>query len=174
MGSMVVDNALFGDQRRVSEMVIPWCTYTEPEVAHVGKYPHELSEGVDTYKASLEHNDRAILEGSDRGFFKVHCRKGTDEIVGATVVADHAGELLNELTLCVQFKIPLGRMGLGSVIHPYPTIADGVGGCAFAYKLKTWKKFVDGKVEGGDPRAEQHLQRSVDLVVAADSDITSP
>lgn len=109
MGSMVVDNILFDEQRSVADLVIPWCTYTEPEVAHVGKYENEVEGGCDTYKASLEHNDRAILEGCDEGFFKIHCKKGTDEVVGATIVGANAGEMLGELTLCVQFGIPLGR-----------------------------------------------------------------
>jgi pyruvate/2-oxoglutarate dehydrogenase complex dihydrolipoamide dehydrogenase (E3) component len=150
MASMVVDNIVFNEQRSVENLTIPWCTYTEPEVAHVGKYEGEVEGGCDTYKASLEHNDRAILEGCDEGFFKIHCEKGTDKIVGATVVGANAGEMLAELTLCVQFGIPLGRSGLGSVIHAYPTVADGVGGCAFSYKMKHWKRIVDGKVVGGE------------------------
>ena len=119
----MVDNAVFGASKRLSDMVIPWCTYTMPEVAHVGLYEAEVEGGCDTYKADLAHNDRvyfafptisamftklatftrgsttvadsqAILEGSDEGFFKVHCKKGTDVIVGATIVADTAGDSL--------------------------------------------------------------------------------
>jgi len=140
---MVVQNALFGGDRRVSDMVIPWATFTEPEVAHVGVYEHELvAEGkeCDTYRANLAHNDRAILEGSDEGFVKIHCAKGTEEIIGATIVADAAGEMISELTVAIQFHIPLGQTGLGNVIHSYPTVADAVGGCAFGCKMKSWEK----------------------------------
>jgi len=147
---MVVDNAMFGESHKVSDMVVPWCTYTEPEVAHVGKYAHQVPEGVDTYKAVLDHNDRALCEGANRGFFKVHCLKGTDKIVGATIVCENAGEMLAELTLCVQFGIGLGRTGLGQVIHSYPTISEAAGSCAFQYKMKNWQHLKDGKVVGGE------------------------
>eukprot|EP00975_Prorocentrum_lima_P004960 1079003-Prorocentrum_lima.AAC.1 len=75
---MVVQNAFFGGKERVSEMVVPWCTYTEPEVAHVGVYAHELEargEECDTYTANFGHLDRAILEGATDGFVRVHCKK---------------------------------------------------------------------------------------------------
>mmetsp|Transcript_38028 Transcript_38028/g.119371 ORF Transcript_38028/g.119371 Transcript_38028/m.119371 type:complete len:194 (-) Transcript_38028:247-828(-) len=142
---MAVQNAFYGGKERVSEMVVPWVTFTEPEVAHVGAYGHELeAAGVecDTYTAAFEHNDRAILEGATEGFVRVHCKKGSEEIIGATIVAPAAGEMISELTLAIQFKIPLGKAGLGSVIHSYPTIAEGVGGVAFQCKMKAWEKVV--------------------------------
>jgi pyruvate/2-oxoglutarate dehydrogenase complex dihydrolipoamide dehydrogenase (E3) component len=144
---MVVENALFGGDRRISKMVVPWCTFTEPEVAHVGVYAHEHPEGTfDTYTSSLSHNDRAICDGDDGigGFVKVHCVKGTETVVGATVVAPHAGEMISELTVAVQFGIPLGQKGLGGVIHPYPTVSDAVGGCGFVCKMGRWGKVADG------------------------------
>lgn len=140
---MVVENALMGGEKRASDMVVPWCTFTEPEVAHVGAYERDLAERgveVDTYTAGLEHNDRAILEGATEGFVRVHCRRGTEEILGATIVAPAAGEMISELTVAMQFKVPLGAAGLGSVIHSYPTMADGVGGCAFQCKAKSWAR----------------------------------
>eukprot|EP00463_Aulacantha_scolymantha_P004372 TRINITY_DN547_c0_g1_i2.p1 TRINITY_DN547_c0_g1~~TRINITY_DN547_c0_g1_i2.p1 ORF type:complete len:538 (-),score=98.75 TRINITY_DN547_c0_g1_i2:582-2195(-) len=146
MGGMVVQNALFGGDngklRTMSSLAIPWVTYTHPEVAHVGKYVKDIeAQGreADTYKASFEHNDRAICDGETEGFIKIHCLKGRDEILGATCVAPCAGEIISELTLAIQAKVGLRQ--LGSLIHPYPTVADGIGGCAFQYKLKTWERF---------------------------------
>jgi pyruvate/2-oxoglutarate dehydrogenase complex dihydrolipoamide dehydrogenase (E3) component len=157
MAQMVVDNALFNGDRRVSDMVVPWCTFTEPEVAHVGVYAHEHEEGkFDTYTAKLEHNDRSICDGDDTGgFVKVHCKKGTETIVGATIVAPAAGEMISELTVALQFGIPLGQNGIGGVIHPYPTVSDSVGGCGFGCKTQRWTKVADGgdavaKKERGD------------------------
>jgi len=149
---MVVDNALFGGDRRVSKMVVPWCTFTSPEVAHVGEYAHEHEEGkFDTYTSELRGNDRAICDEEDGegGFVKVHCRKGTEEIVGGTIVASHAGEMISELTIAIQFGIPLGQNGIGGVIHPYPTVSDAVGGCGFGCKTGRWARVEDG----GDSKA---------------------
>ena len=135
-------------------MVVPWATFTEPEVAHVGKYAHEYPEGTfDTYTSNLKGNDRAICDGDDLlgGFVKVHCEKGTETIAGATIVAPHAGEMISELTVALQFKIPLGQNGIGGVIHPYPTAADSVGGCGFGCKTQRWARVEDG----GDEKAVQ-------------------
>ena len=86
MAMMVVENVFFGGKQKHTDILLPWVTYTHPEVAHVGVYEHESKEPLDTYTASLEHNDRAILESANEGFVRVHCRKGTSEIVGATIV----------------------------------------------------------------------------------------
>ena len=90
---IVIQNALFAvgpfGKKKASDLIIPWATYTAPEIAHVGMYPADAKEAgveIDTYVQSFEHIDRAILEGSDEGFVKVHTKKGTDEIVGATIV----------------------------------------------------------------------------------------
>ena len=146
MAGMVVDNALFRGRHAFSKLVVPWATYTEPEVAHVGLYERDVaSQGLacDTYTTALAHNDRAILEGATEGFVKVHCRKGTDEILGATVVADHAGELISELTLAIQANVGLGT--IGKTIHPYPTVSEAIAGCGVAYNRTVWKtKRSDG------------------------------
>ena len=84
-------------RKKASDLVIPWATYTSPEVAHVGMYPADAKDAgieIDTYIQSFEHIDRAILEGVEKGFVKVHTKKGTDKIVGATVVAENAGDLI--------------------------------------------------------------------------------
>merc|ERR1712130_713660 len=83
-------------------------------------------------------NDRAICDGETEGFIKIHCRKGTDEVLGATIVASNAGEIISELTLAIYAKIGLRQ--LGSIIHPYPTVADSIGGCIFQYNQNTWER----------------------------------
>merc|ERR1711871_155269 len=167
---MVVENALFDNKKRVSDLAIPWVTFTEPEVAHVGAYEHELkARGVecDTYTAHFQHNDRAILGGAENGFVRIHCRKCTEEIVGGTIVAPAAGEMISELTVAIQFGVPLGAAGLGSVIHSYPTMSDGVGGCAFGCKMKSWAKVevVDPSLtELRVPPPNRRLSRVVEMV----------
>jgi len=137
MGSIVVQNSLFARTRKTGSLTIPWCTYTDPEVAHVGLYEREAEQrriAVDTYTQSLEHVDRAILDGEDRGFVKVITRKGTPRILGATVVARHAGEMISEITLAMKSKS--GLKELAYTIHPYPTQAESISRVGFAY-LKT-------------------------------------
>ena len=84
---IVVQNALFLGRKKLSTLVMPWCTYTSPEIAHVGLYPHQAHEQnlqIDTYKVPLDENNRAVADGEENGFVKIHTRKGTDRIVGAT------------------------------------------------------------------------------------------
>ncbi|MFK7735029.1 MAG: mercuric reductase [Pirellulaceae bacterium] len=129
MARIVIQNALFAvgplGRKRVSDLIIPWATYTSPEIAHVGIYEQE-PEGVavDTFTQEFSHVDRAILEGQDQGFVKIHTRKGTDKIVGATIVAENAGDLISEITLAMKNNIGLGK--IASVIHPYPTQAESI------------------------------------------------
>ena len=137
MGSIVVQNSLFVRSRKTSSLTIPWCTYTDPEVAHVGLYEHQAEEKgipVDSYTQSLEHVDRAILDGEEQGFVKVVTQKGTPRILGATVVARHAGEMISEITLAMKSKT--GLSDLAYTIHPYPTQAESISRVGFAY-LKT-------------------------------------
>jgi pyruvate/2-oxoglutarate dehydrogenase complex dihydrolipoamide dehydrogenase (E3) component len=127
MARIVIQNALFGGRRRVSELVIPWCTYTAPEVAQVGLTVEQArADGIaiDTFTLPLDRVDRAILDGEENGFVRVHVRRGTDRIVGATVVAAHAGDLIGELSLAMTAKI--GLRGIGAAIHPYPTQAEAI------------------------------------------------
>ena len=139
MGGMVVDNALLNGNLKWDTMLVPRVTYTEPEVATVSlpEWENNNTE-VDEYVAGLEHNDRGILNSNNIGFVKILCKKDTDCIVSATIVAENAGEMISELTLAIQFDIGLGSRGLGSVIHSYPTVAEAIGGCAFQYKMKHW------------------------------------
>ena len=127
MARIVIQNALFKGRAKASSLIIPWATYTSPEIAHVGLYEKEAKEKgieVDTFTQELSKVDRAILDGETEGFVRVHVRKGTDEIVGATVVATHAGEMIGELTLAMKGK--LGLKTIGETIHPYPTQAEAI------------------------------------------------
>lgn len=127
MARIVIQNALFLGRAKSSSLVIPWATYTSPELARVGLNESEASEQgitVDTFTQEMAKVDRSILDGSGHGFVRVHVRRGTDEIVGATVVAPHAGELIGELTLALRTKV--GLRGLGLTIHPYPTEGEAV------------------------------------------------
>jgi pyruvate/2-oxoglutarate dehydrogenase complex dihydrolipoamide dehydrogenase (E3) component len=131
---IVVQNALFLPTKKLSSLVMPWCTYTDPEVAHVGLGEQEARErgiAVDTYTVPLAEVDRAITDGEDQGFVKIHTRKGSDRILGATIVASHAGEMISEVTLAM-----VGKLGLGTIlntIHPYPTQAEGIKRAAGAW-----------------------------------------
>ena len=90
----------------------------------------------DTWTCDLAHVDRAILMSEDVGLVKIHCKQGTDEILGATVVAEHAGEMISELTLAIQNKI--GLRAVGRTIHPYPTVAEAIQGCGIGYNRTQW------------------------------------
>jgi pyruvate/2-oxoglutarate dehydrogenase complex dihydrolipoamide dehydrogenase (E3) component len=124
----VIQNALFFGRNKLSTLTIPWCTYTDPEIAHVGLYEHEAAARgieVDSYVQEFAHIDRAIAEGvDDGGFVKIHTAKGKDRILGATIVNRHAGEMISEISVAMAAGMGLGR--LASVIHPYPTQAEAI------------------------------------------------
>jgi pyruvate/2-oxoglutarate dehydrogenase complex dihydrolipoamide dehydrogenase (E3) component len=137
LARIVIQNALFGFpfmKKKASALTIPWCTYTDPEIAHVGMYEQEAKDKgipVATFTHELADVDRAILDGADEGFVKVHVKEGTDQILGATIVAEHAGEMLNELTLAMNAGLGLGA--IASTIHPYPTQAECIKRVADAF-----------------------------------------
>jgi pyruvate/2-oxoglutarate dehydrogenase complex dihydrolipoamide dehydrogenase (E3) component len=125
MARIVIANALFFARRKVTDLIIPWCTYTDPEIAHVGYYEKGAqAEGYDVASITqlLNGVDRAILDGEDEGFARVHYDKKTGRILGGTLVARHAGEMISELTLAMVAKQTVGT--LSSTIHPYPTQAE--------------------------------------------------
>jgi pyruvate/2-oxoglutarate dehydrogenase complex dihydrolipoamide dehydrogenase (E3) component len=108
-------------------LIIPWATYTQPEIAHVGLYEKDAkTKGIeiDTFTFPLNEVDRAILDGEDEGFARVHVKKGTDQIVGATIVAAHAGG-------------GLGLSTIASTIHPYPTQSEVIKKTANAWRKTT-------------------------------------
>ncbi|MBE9170547.1 mercuric reductase [Pleurocapsales cyanobacterium LEGE 06147] len=148
---IVIKNTLFSPfglgRSKLSNLVMPWVTYTDPEIAHVGMYEREAqSQGinVNTIKVPLSEVDRAIADGEESGFVKIHHKKGSDEILGATIVARHAGEMISQVTTAIVHKI--GLSGLSNVIHPYPTQAEGIKKAADAYRrtllTPTSKKFL--------------------------------
>ena len=148
MARIAIQNALFYGRARASALVIPWCTYTEPEVAHVGLSERTAAEKgikIDTYTQEMRQVDRAVLEGDDEGFVKVHVRKGTNRVVGATIAARHAGEMIAELTLLM--TAGLGLKTLGRVINPYPTETEAVRKVADAYNRTRLTPFVKGLFE---------------------------
>jgi pyruvate/2-oxoglutarate dehydrogenase complex dihydrolipoamide dehydrogenase (E3) component len=135
---IVIQNALFSvfglGRKRLSSLVMPWCTYTHPEVAHVGLYEHEAAErGLDTqtFVQRLDEVDRALADGEPDGFVKIHVQRGSDRILGATVVAQNAGDIVSEITLAMTHGLGLAK--IGATIHPYPTQADAVRKTADAY-----------------------------------------
>jgi pyruvate/2-oxoglutarate dehydrogenase complex dihydrolipoamide dehydrogenase (E3) component len=134
MARIVIQNALFFGRAKASALTIPWCTYTDPEIAHVGLYADQAREqGIDvqTFTIELSDVDRAILDGEDNGLLKVHVKKGSDKIVGATLVASHAGEMISQITLAMTARVGLGT--LAKTIHPYPTQAEIIKKAADAY-----------------------------------------
>ena len=123
----VIQNSLFFGRKRLSALNIPWCTYTDPEIAHVGLYERDaIAKGfeVDTYVRKFSDVDRAITEDDDAGFVKIHTRRGSDRILGATIVARNAGELISEVSVAMAGGLGLAK--LSNVIHPYPTQAEAI------------------------------------------------
>ncbi len=127
MARIVIQNALFKGRAKASALKVPWCTYTDPEIAHVGLSENDAKEqGIAhrVFKQELSRVDRAILDGEDDGFVKVLVHSKRDTILGATIVAAHAGDLLSEITLAM-----VGGLGLSTIaktIHPYPTQAEAI------------------------------------------------
>jgi pyruvate/2-oxoglutarate dehydrogenase complex dihydrolipoamide dehydrogenase (E3) component len=140
---ILIQNALFMGRKKLSALTIPWCTYTDPEIAHVGLYENDAMERgipVDTFAKSFKEVDRAIVDGEEEGFVKVHVKRGTDKILGATIVARHAGEMISEISLAM-----VGGLGLktvANVIHPYPTRAEAIKQVADQYNRTRLTPFV--------------------------------
>lgn len=131
---IAVRNALERGREQFSDLVIPWCTYTDPEIAHVGLYVRQARERnipVKTLTVLMHDVDRAVADSEEAGFVKIHVREGTDRILGATIVARHAGEMISEITLAM--VAGAGLQTLSRVMHPYPTQAAAITQAADAY-----------------------------------------
>jgi pyruvate/2-oxoglutarate dehydrogenase complex dihydrolipoamide dehydrogenase (E3) component len=143
MARLVIQNALFKGRAKASALTVPWSTYTDPEIAHVGLSEKQASQQgieVTTFVQELQDVDRAVLDGETGGLLKVHVRKGTDKIIGATLVARHAGEMISELTVAM-----VGGLGLGTIakaIHPYPTQAEAIKKVADQFNRSRLTPFV--------------------------------
>ena len=150
LARIALQNALFFGRKRESALVMPWCTYTDPEVAHVGLYEGEARERgtfIQTITIPLAEIDRAILDGETEGFARVHLGK-KGRVLGATLVSRHAGESIGELSLAI--TAGLSMSDLAATIHPYPTQAE------------VWKRAGDAFNRGRlTPRAKSFLERIV-------------
>jgi pyruvate/2-oxoglutarate dehydrogenase complex dihydrolipoamide dehydrogenase (E3) component len=130
---IVVRNALFLGRQKYSDLIVPWTVYTDPEVAHVGLFDYEAEAqgiAVETFMTDIADTDRGRTDGED-GFVKIYVKKGSDKILGATIVGRHAGEMISEVTTAM-----VGGLGLGAiatVIHPYPTQAEAIRKTADAW-----------------------------------------
>ncbi|MEM7726428.1 MAG: mercuric reductase [Cyanobacteria bacterium P01_A01_bin.45] len=148
---IVIKNTLFSPfgfgRYKLSDLIMPWVTFTDPEIAHTGMYEEAAQRNgieTNTIKIDFTHNDRAIADGETEGFIKVMHKKDSDEILGATIVARHAGEMISEVTTAIVNKVGLSK--LSGVIHPYPTQAECIKKAADAYRrtllTPTSKKFL--------------------------------
>ncbi len=149
MARIALRNALAFGRDKFSNLLIPWATYTDPEVAHVGLYEKDMQErGIDyaSFTREFDDVDRAIVDGDTQGFVKIHVKKGSDHILGATIVGSHAGDMISEVTVAMKSGMGLGT--LASVIHPYPTAAEAIRQCGDAYNstrlTPTVKRILSG------------------------------
>ncbi|HVC91879.1 MAG TPA: mercuric reductase [Acidobacteriaceae bacterium] len=146
MARLALRNALFFGRGKTSSLVIPWCTFTDPEVAHVGLDLDEAGKrghNVVTHTVNLAEVDRAVLDGATDGFARVHVDKKSGKILGATLISEHAGETISEFVLAMGQGIPLSAFS--STIHPYPTQAEAVkrlGDLSMRARLKPWVRKV--------------------------------
>jgi pyruvate/2-oxoglutarate dehydrogenase complex dihydrolipoamide dehydrogenase (E3) component len=127
MAKVAVTNALLKVPSTIAADHVPWVTYTEPELGHVGAHAADLDEqGVsyETYHFPYEKLDRAITEGETTGQIKVHATSLTGKILGASVLGERAGELITAFTIAMRNGVTLRN--LGDTIHPYPAYGEGV------------------------------------------------
>ena len=133
MARIVIQNALFFGRRKFSDVIVPWVTFTDPEVAHVGMYPKDAEAAgiqIDTFTTQIAEIDRGRADG-ESGFVKIHVKRGSDKIVGATIVAKHAGEIIGEIG--VAMRAGAGMNVLRQTVHAYPTTAEAIRKTADAW-----------------------------------------
>ena len=131
---LAVHNAFGAQLEPPSHMLGPWCTYCDPEIAHIGMHMHEChrqATPVTCYTVMMQDVDRAITDGDDDGFVKIFVQDGTDTILGATIVATRASELINEMSVIMAANI--GMRQLATILHTYPTQSDAIRMAALAY-----------------------------------------
>ena len=136
MARIVIRNAMFAGRERMSQLVIPHCTYTDPEIAQVGwSKSAAIAAGLrfETISAPFHDNDRAILDGEEEGIASIIYEPRSGRILGATIVARHAGEMISELTLAITHRMKLGA--LAKTIHPYPTQAESLRRIGETYQM---------------------------------------
>ncbi len=146
MARIAIQNALFFGRKRVSDLVIPWSTYTDPEVAHVGITEKEATKRGDevvTFTKEFADTDRAILDGETEGHVRLYMNREDGRLLGATIVGSHAGESIGEAVLAIKQKLKVGD--LSGVIHPYPTQAEAIKRAAdlqYRSRLKPWMRRI--------------------------------
>ena len=148
MARTVIRNALFKGSAKASTLTIPWATYTSPELAHVGlteREAHDKHVPIKTFRQDLEHVDRAILEGTTEGFVKIHVAEGSDKIVGATIVAENAGDMIGSISIAMTNNIGLGK--IANSIHPYPTQGEAIRKVGDAYNRTKLTPRVKGLMQ---------------------------
>ena len=120
----------------MSSLVIPWTTYTDPEVAHVGVSEQDVARSggrLQTITVHLSEIDRAVVDDETSGFVRVHHEKG--RLRGCTIVAPHAGEMIPEAVYVITHKGTLSA--LSSTIHPYPTQSEGLRKAGDAFRRES-------------------------------------
>jgi pyruvate/2-oxoglutarate dehydrogenase complex dihydrolipoamide dehydrogenase (E3) component len=130
---LVIQNALFFGRRKASALTVPWCTYTDPEVAHVGISAEDAEQrkpGVQTISVPLSEVDRAVLDDETEGFVRVHHERG--QLLGCTIVAAHAGELIGQVSYAIAHGATLNDFA--STVYPYPTQAEALRKAGDAYR----------------------------------------
>lgn len=146
LARLALRNALFFGRAKASSLIIPRCTFTDPEVAHVGLGEHGAAKrgnAVMTYTVNLDEVDRAVLDGATNGFARVYADSKTGQILGATLVSEHAGENIAEIVLAMNRRVPLSAFS--STIHPYPTQSEAIkrlGDVSMRARLKPWLQAV--------------------------------
>ncbi len=136
MAKIVIQNALFFGAKKTTDLVMPWATYTSPEIAHVGMTSNEAAgkgDEIVTYTTQMSEVDRAVLEGEPDGFARVHVARKSGRILGATMVSSHAGESISQMALAITAKLKMSNVG--ATIHPYPTQAE------------VWKKLANNHLK---------------------------
>ena len=134
---LVVRNALFFGRARAADLITPRVTYTQPEVAQIGLTTHDAErEALDTdvVRVPMRDVDRAVLDDETDGFCQIVLARGTDRILGATIVGEHAGDLIGEVALAMTAK--LGLSTIGRTMHPYPTQAEVLRKTADAWQRR--------------------------------------
>ena len=142
MARLVLRNALFPGRGKVSSLTIPWCTFTDPEVARVGLSEQDAAERgvlVTVHRFDLGELDRAHTDGTG-GFIQVLVHKGTDRIAGATIAGPHAGELIGTLSLAMTNRI--GLKGIAATVFPYPTHTEALKRIADQFNRTRLTPFV--------------------------------
>jgi pyruvate/2-oxoglutarate dehydrogenase complex dihydrolipoamide dehydrogenase (E3) component len=133
-GRLAATNAVTSRRKRQSDLIVPWCTFCDPEIAHIGMQvwqAHESNVPVKTFTIMMQDVDRAITDGQNEGFVKLHVREGTDEVLGATIVAARASEMINEVSVLMSARI--GMRKLASILHIYPAQSDAIRLAAMAF-----------------------------------------